>query len=249
MRAVLGLTATAVGAAWTAPALAPVVPPVAAALGVQRRLTAALPSGAVALTFDDGPHPQGTPAVLGVLAAHGARATFFMVGEQVERDHGLAREVAAAGHAVALHGYRHRNVLRVGPRALARDLDRGAALIARATGRGVDRYRPPYGIFSPAALVIARRRDWTPTLWSRWGRDWRRSTTPTRIAATATRGLRAGDVVLLHDADHYNARGSWRRTVAALPFVLDAIAAAGLRPVALEREQRHYPLSVAGRAA
>jgi peptidoglycan-N-acetylglucosamine deacetylase len=231
VRATLGLTAAAVGAAWTAPALAPVVPPVADALGIERRLAAA---GAVALTFDDGPHPQGTPAVLAVLAARRARATFFLVGEQVQRDPGLAREIAAAGHAVALHGHRHRNALRVAPRALADDLDRGADVIARATGVAVTRYRPPYGIFSPAALVVARRRGWAPTLWSRWGRDWRRFITPARIAATATDGLAAGDVVLLHDADHYNARDSWRRTVAALPAVLDAIEAAGLRPVAIE---------------
>jgi peptidoglycan/xylan/chitin deacetylase (PgdA/CDA1 family) len=221
------------GAAWTAPALAPVVAPVCTALGVQRRLDGPAATGAVALTFDDGPHPQGTPAVLEVLALRGARATFFLVGEQVARDPELARAIVAAGHTVALHGHRHRNLLRVGPRALAADLDRAAAVIAAATGETVTRYRPPYGIFSPAGLALARRRGWTPTLWSRWGRDWRRFTTPARIAATVTRDLAAGDVILLHDADHYSASGSWRRTAAALPLVLDAIAATGLATVAL----------------
>jgi peptidoglycan/xylan/chitin deacetylase (PgdA/CDA1 family) len=200
---------------------------------VQRRLDGAAAAGSVALTFDDGPHPQGTPAVLDVLAARGVRATFFLVGEQVARDPGLAREIAAAGHAVALHGHRHRNLMRVGPRALAADLDRAADVIATATGTAITRYRPPYGIFSPAGLALARRRDWAPTLWSRWGRDWRRFTTAERIAATVTRDLTAGDVLLLHDADHYSARDSWRRTVAALPLVLDAIAATGLAPVAI----------------
>jgi peptidoglycan/xylan/chitin deacetylase (PgdA/CDA1 family) len=233
VRATLGATAAAACAVWTAPALAPVAPPVCALLGVQRRLDGAVAAGSVALTFDDGPHPQGTPAVLEVLAARGVRATFFLVGEQVARDPGLAREIAAAGHAVALHGHRHRNLLRVGPRALAADLDRGAALIAAATSAPVTRYRPPYGIFSPAALALARRRGWTPTLWSRWGRDWRRFTTAQRIATTATRDLAAGDVLLLHDADHYSAPGSWRRTVAALPLVLDAVAASGLVTVAI----------------
>jgi peptidoglycan-N-acetylglucosamine deacetylase len=236
MRAVpptLGATAAAACAAWTVPALAPVVPPVCALLGVQRRLDGMAAAGSVALTFDDGPHPQGTPAVLDVLAAHGARATFFLVGEQVARDTGLAGEIAAAGHTVALHGHRHRNLLRVGPRALAADLDRAAALIGAATGARVTRYRPPYGIFSPAALALAHRRGWTPTLWSRWGRDWRRFTTAERVAATVTRDLAAGDVLLLHDADHYSASGSWRRTVAALPLVLDAIAATGLATVAI----------------
>jgi peptidoglycan-N-acetylglucosamine deacetylase len=105
-------------------------------------------------------------------------------------------------------------------------------VIAAATGERVTRYRPPYGIFSPAALALARRRGWTPTLWLLWGRDWRRFTTPERIAATVTRDLAGGDVVLLHDADHYSAPGSWRRTAAALPLVLDAIAAMGLVTVA-----------------
>ena len=74
----------------------------------------------MALTFDDGPHPQGTPAVLSALAAHGARATFFLVGEQVERRPALAREVHDAGHEVALHCHRHRNALRLTPAPGAR---------------------------------------------------------------------------------------------------------------------------------
>jgi peptidoglycan/xylan/chitin deacetylase (PgdA/CDA1 family) len=232
-RTTLAATGAAATAAWMAPALAPIAPAICAGFGVQRRLDRAAAAGAVALTFDDGPHPHGTVAVLDVLARYGARATFFLVGEQVARDRGLAREIAAAGHGIALHGHRHRNLLHVGPRALAADLDRAAALIEAATEEPVSRYRPPYGIFSPAGLAIARRRGWTPTLWSRWGRDWRRFATPERIAATATRDLGAGDVLLLHDADHYSAPGSWRRTVAALPLVLDAIAAEGLATVAI----------------
>jgi peptidoglycan/xylan/chitin deacetylase (PgdA/CDA1 family) len=187
----------------------------------------------VAITFDDGPHPQGTPAVLEALAARGARATFFLVGEQVRRWPAVAAEVAAAGHTIALHGDRHRLQLRVPPSALARDLDRGHATIAEATGVAPVLYRPPYGIFSPAGLAIARRRGWTPLLWSRWGRDWRRRITPRRIAAKVTEELRAGDVLLLHDADHYSAPDSWRRTVAALPLVLDEIERLGLRSTGL----------------
>jgi peptidoglycan-N-acetylglucosamine deacetylase len=121
----------------------------------------------------------------------------------------------------------------VPPRALAGDLDRGVAVIERATGAPVDRYRPPYGVFSPAGLALARRRGWEPTLWSRWGHDWRARISPARIAATAVTGLVAGDVLLLHDADHYSAPGCWRRTAAALPMILDAIADRGLRAVAI----------------
>jgi peptidoglycan/xylan/chitin deacetylase (PgdA/CDA1 family) len=218
------------GAAWALPALAPVVPLLAGPLGIA--LTVDSPGG-VALTFDDGPHPEGTPAVLEALAARGALATFFLVGEQVERRPALAAEIVAAGHTVELHGHRHRNLLRVPPRALARDLDRGAALVAEASGRAPRLHRAPLGIYSPAALAAVRARGWHPTLWSRWGRDWRRDATPQSIAARAADGLAPGDVVLLHDADYYSAAGSWRRTVAALPRILDAIEARSLRTVTL----------------
>ena len=222
--------ATGAAAAWAAPALAPVVPGVAAALRVPTRC--ALP-GAVAITFDDGPHPQGTPAVLAALAAADARATFFLVGEQVRRDPGLAAEVAAAGHAVAVHGDRHRNLLRLGPRALEDDLARAAATIAGATGAVPVLHRAPYGIYSPLALRAVRARGWTPLLWSRWGRDWTRRATATSVAATVADGVRGSDVLLLHDADDYSAPDCWRATVGALPRVLAAIGEAGLRPVAL----------------
>jgi peptidoglycan/xylan/chitin deacetylase (PgdA/CDA1 family) len=220
--------ATAAAIGWTMPALAPIVPAVAAALRIERRLAGA--SG-VALTFDDGPHPEGTPRVLEVLAGAGATATFFLVGEQVERRPALAAEIVSAGHAVALHGHRHRNLLRVPPRALADDLRRGSAILAAATGRTPTLYRPPYGIFSPAGLAYARRRGWRPLLWSRWGRDWAARATPGSIARLVTRDLAAGDVLLLHDADYYSVEGSWRQTVAALPRVLEEIGVRGLATV------------------
>jgi peptidoglycan/xylan/chitin deacetylase (PgdA/CDA1 family) len=194
-----------------------------------------LQGGAVALTFDDGPHPQGTPAVMEVLADRGVQATFFLVGEQVERRPALAAELVAAGHEVALHGHRHRAMLRLTAGAVAEDLDRGAAVVEEAAGVAVARHRPPYGIYTRRGLALARERGWEPVLWSRWGKDWRRLTTPERIARRLTSGTGAGDVLLLHDADYYSARDSWRRTVAALPRVLDDLARRGLTPFSLAR--------------
>lgn len=214
--------AGAAAAAWSAPALAPLVPSVAAVLRTARTLPSAAPT--VALTFDDGPHPRGTPAVLEVLREHGATATFFVVGEQVRRAGGLLDEIRAAGHALAIHGDRHRNQLRLAPWTVREDLARASA----AVGDHLPLHRPPYGIYSPAGLAAARARGWAPLLWSRWGHDWRHDVTPADIAAEVTTGLTAGDVLLLHDADDYSSPGSYRRTVAALPRVLDAIAAAGL---------------------
>ena len=182
----------------------------------------ALPGAAgVALTFDDGPHPECTPAVLALLEEAGARATFFLVGEQVERRPQLAARIVTAGHLVGLHGYRHRLQLRMSASQVAADLARGAAVIEDAVGEGRLRWhRPPYGIYSPAGLRAARETGLEPLLWSRWGKDWRKFTTPGRIAARATRALVPGDVILLHDADFYSSRHSHRRTVAALEMIL-----------------------------
>jgi peptidoglycan/xylan/chitin deacetylase (PgdA/CDA1 family) len=187
----------------------------------------------VGLTFDDGPHPEGTPAVLASLEQGGATATFFLCGEQVERDPGLAREISAAGHTVALHGHRHRNVLRLAPRTFVEDLERGIAVIEDAVGLRPEVYRPPYGIFSYPAIAEVRARALRPQLWSRWGHDWRADRSPAQIADEVAGTLIDGDVLLLHDADHYSEPGCWRGTAAALPVVLERIHAAGLRPVSV----------------
>jgi peptidoglycan/xylan/chitin deacetylase (PgdA/CDA1 family) len=197
-------------------ALAPVFPPAASGLGLPR----ALPAAGVALTFDDGPHPEGTPAILDLLARAGARATFFLVGEQVQRRPALAAEILAAGHVVGLHGYRHRLQLRQSRAQVQRDLALGAAALEDATGAAIAWHRPPYGIYSAPGLGAVRAAGWRPLLWSRWGKDWRRATTPARIAARATKSLSAGDVILLHDADFYSAHNSHRRTTDALPLIL-----------------------------
>ena len=170
----------------------------------------------MALTFDDGPHPEGTPAILELLARAGARATFFVVGEQVRRRPELVVEIAAAGHEVGLHGYRHRLQLRLSAAQIHEDTARGMAAIEDATGALATLHRPPYGIYSPAGLRAARGVGLRPLLWSRWGKDWRRFTTPNRIASRVLTGLLAGDVILLHDADFYSARHSHRRTASAL---------------------------------
>jgi peptidoglycan/xylan/chitin deacetylase (PgdA/CDA1 family) len=214
MRSALALAA----AGWSLPALAPVARPVARALGVPRTLDAP----AATLTFDDGPHPEGTPAVLEALGD--TRAIFFLVGEQVERNPSLAAEVAAAGHTIASHGHRHLNQLR---RLDVRDdLARAHDAIARATGSEPRLYRPPYGIFSWPGLRAARER-YELLLWSRWGHDWRARATPASIAAEVSADLGPGDVLLLHDADTYSAPGSHRRTAAALPRVLEALQSSG----------------------
>jgi peptidoglycan/xylan/chitin deacetylase (PgdA/CDA1 family) len=218
--------ATALSCYWL-PALATVWPGVRPLLGIADRLADAR---SVGLTFDDGPHPEGTPAVLEALAQAGVPGTFFLVGEHVARRPALAAEIAAAGHGIGLHCYRHRNLLRLAPRQLRDDLGRAEAAIADATGVAPRLYRPPYGVFSAAALLLARRRGWKPLLWTRWGRDWEPQATPASIVARLTARVRGGDVLLLHDADFYSVPGSWRRTADALPRLLGELEERELRP-------------------
>jgi peptidoglycan-N-acetylglucosamine deacetylase len=196
--------------------------PVASAAAASLRLPRTLPAGTtgIAITFDDGPHPEGTPAMLEMLSRARAHATFFMVGEQVARRPALAAEVAAAGHRVALHGFRHRLQLRTSPAAIEDDLRRGTDAIAAATGIVPDLHRPPYGIYSAHGLAAVRAAGMSPLLWSAWGRDWRKLTTPARIFARVEQKLSPGGVILLHDADFYSAAQSHRRTVQALGMIL-----------------------------
>ncbi|HEX4753562.1 MAG TPA: polysaccharide deacetylase family protein [Solirubrobacterales bacterium] len=227
-----GALAFAAAVPHAGPALAPIVPPVGRRLGIVLREECV---EGVALTFDDGPHPLGTQAVLEILREAGQQATFFLAGEQVEKRPALAAEIVAAGHRVELHCHRHRNQLRLTPRALLDDAERGRAAIEEATGQAIADYRPPYGIFSGAGLRAVRSRGWRPVLWSKWGRDWTKRATAESITRKATDGIRPGDIVLLHDADFYSARNSWERTASALPRILDELATRGLKSSALRR--------------
>ena len=205
-------------------------PRAALLLGVSDRVA---DRSAVALTFDDGPHPQGTPAVLDLLDERRVRATFFLVGEQVERRPALAAEIVARGHEVGLHSYRHRVATWLAPRAFRDELDRSASAIADAIGRVPTIYRPPRGVFTYSALFEVRRRGWRPVLWAADGRDWRRTSTPATISERIARRLDGGEVVLLHDSDFYSSAGAWTNTLRALPPLLGVMEAKGLTAVSL----------------
>jgi peptidoglycan-N-acetylglucosamine deacetylase len=211
------------------PGLAGAWPALRRPLGVEDRTAS---GRGCALTFDDGPHPQGTPAVLDALDRAGVRATFFLVGEQVLRSPALAREISDAGHGIALHCHRHRNLLRLTPRQVHEDIARAYAAIAEHTGCSPELYRPPYGVLNASALRLARARGWRTLLWSHWGRDWEARATPASITERVTAGAGPGAVLLLHDADDYSAPDSWQRTATALPRVLEALAERGLEAVA-----------------
>ncbi len=214
---------TALLAAHFLPAPAVGVPILRRALRIRDRVYG---RDAVGLTFDDGPHPEATPAVLEALG--GSTATFFLIGEQVEKHQGIAAQIVEAGHEAALHAFTHRNLLRLKPREARDDLLRGAAVIEDATGKAVRFFRPPYGYLSAAAYSLARREGWETVLWKRIGWDWTAAATPDSIVRHLTRGLRGGEILVLHDSDVYATPGSWRQTVAAVPLLLAELRARGL---------------------
>jgi peptidoglycan/xylan/chitin deacetylase (PgdA/CDA1 family) len=226
----VGAAAAAGVAGYWLPALSSVLPGLRGPFGVLDHIC---DTSRVALTFDDGPHPEGTPAVLEWLAGAGATATFFLVGEQVKRWPELAAEVAAAGHTIGLHAYRHDALSRLGPWRLSRDLDAATEVIQGATGRELRFCRAPKGIPTMADVVLARRHGREIVHWSSWGKDWKAAATPASIASLVLKNLRGGEIVLLHDADHYSAPGSWRRTVGALPLIREAMEERGLGFAAL----------------
>lgn len=192
----------------------------------------------VVLTFDDGPDPVGTPAVLDALAAHGASATFFVLMTRVRRFPALLERVRDEGHEVALHGVDHQRLSRFsGAEVRARTAAARAELEGLA-GRPVRWFRPPYGAQTPAAWLGVRRAGLVPVLWGPTTWDWRDVSQDERVAK-AQQGVRAGAVVLAHDAfaderDGAEATGGPLRAPAVdrgdlVDRVLTAYAARGLR--------------------
>ena len=218
-------TAAVLGAA-TAHAL-----PMARAHGPLRRFSPRFAGqgrpGGVALTFDDGPDPLGTPAVLDQLAELGWTATFFLLGSQLRAFPDVARDVVAAGHEIAVHGDQHRSHLIRTPADVHRDLARALADISEVTGTRPRWYRAPYGHFSAGTLRAAAAVGLEPVVWTSWGRDWRGGPAE-EVLRHVVRGLGDGGTVLLHDSDCTSEPGSWRATLGALPPLVAALREQGL---------------------
>jgi peptidoglycan/xylan/chitin deacetylase (PgdA/CDA1 family) len=189
----------------------------------------------IALSFDDGPDPVSTPYFLDLLAARGVAATFFLLGHHAARERSLVRDLAEAGHEVAVHGWTHECLALVPPRRIARELARTREVLEETTGTPVRWYRPPYGVLTAAGLWAAGRAGLRTVLWSAWGVDWSAGATPTTIVRRVSHAVRPGGTVLLHDTDRTSAPGSWRRTLAATAALLDGWEDAGV-PVGPLRE-------------
>ncbi len=186
----------------------------------------------VVMTFDDGPDEDGTPQVLDALDAAGIKATFFVVGEQLMRGHGLARRAAMAGHELALHGFTHRRHADLIPPDARDELPRGVGAFEAVTGSKPRFFRPPYGRFSEHSYKACTAMELQPVYWSAWGLDWE-AIPAERIVDLAVRDISDGAILVLHDSARYAKRESAAPTAQALPAILAAAADRGLTAVTL----------------
>lgn len=190
----------------------------------------------VALTFDDGPDPATTPDVLDLLAAHGARATFFVVGRTVDEHPELVARMVAEGHLLANHTYDHAPLEQLTRSEVADQIARGRAAISRFAG-GPRYLRPPRGYTSRTVAAVARQLGERQVFWSCCLDSTRAPSDAARGVALAA-GLGRGDIVLLHDGGRTT--GRWgqsydrRPTVAGLATLLEGLGRSGLQAVTLD---------------
>jgi peptidoglycan-N-acetylglucosamine deacetylase len=190
--------------------------------------------GQAVLTFDDGPDssPGETSTVLDALDSAGAKATFFLVGEQIAEAPGLVAEIVGRGHEVGVHGQRHFRHDRVPAEESVADIEAGHATLVAAAGSTPRFYRPPYGKLSPAGAETCRRLGLEVAYWSTWGLDWE-PLSGDRIARRVNRDLDDGAVVLLHDSARYAVRPSAIETARAIDAIAARASALGLDLVTL----------------
>lgn len=184
-------------------------------------------SSSIALTFDDGPHPEHTRRILDVLDDYGAKATFFVLGSKAERHPECIEEIVARGHELGIHGFEHDRLLSLrSPDRIQQELERAIAVIERITGARPTMLRPPLGHVSPRTETAASNLDLELVAWSVRGRDGLANATAAGVTERVLRGLRPGAIVLLHDAAERDDRTPV--AIEALPAILRAAAGQGL---------------------
>jgi peptidoglycan/xylan/chitin deacetylase (PgdA/CDA1 family) len=200
---------------------------------ITRLPAAAAARGEWALTIDDGPDAELTPAVLDLLGDHGVRATFFCIAERAKANPALMREIVARGHCVQNHSLRHRHDFSLlGPRALARELEAAQDILANQTGVRPHAFRAPAGLRNPLLDPVLHRLGLHLVSWTRRGFDTRDSDA-TRVLGRLTRCLAGGDILLLHDGGVRPARAGQAVALRVLPPLLARCRHAGLRAVTL----------------
>lgn len=175
---------------------------------------------AVALTFDDGPHPKLTPQLLDILKKENVPATFFMLGEQVEKFPDIAKMVADQGYEIGNHSYTHSKFTKLGRDEIRKEINDTQEIIERATGRHPVLFRAPYGAVNSTVKDELLKADLELTGWAIDPEDWKRGKTSDGIADFIVKHASAGDIILLHDIHS--------QSVGAVTAVIEGLRAKGL---------------------
>lgn len=197
----------------------------------------------VALTIDDGPHPEYTPRLLKILKQAGVHATFFVVGMMAEQHPDLVRAEVADGHEIGTHTYSHQDLRKLRPDQVKQEIMQGGAAVKRITGKTPNILRPPYGFYDKYDVHCTNALGYTLVLWSLHSGD-SQGLKPDRIYERVRRAQN-GDIILMHDGFGYTPR--------ALPTVLQILKNRGFRFVTVEemlqREVQLRPQAITAKAA
>ena len=188
-----------------------------------------------AITFDDGPLPGATDAILDTLAELRAPATFFVIGRAAERWPALVKRMHDDGHTVANHTYDHwRHAMWRGVWYWQEQIERTDLVIERIIGRRPAMFRPPFGVRTPINKWVIHRSGHACVMWTRRAMDGVR-TTPEKIERRLLATAADGDVLVLHDGRELKSTRDFMPTVRALPRVIRAFRERGLEPSPLPR--------------
>lgn len=196
---------------------------------------AAARRGEIAVTFDDGPHPEVTPMVLDILDRYGVKASFFCVGEKAAAHPDIVREIVRRGHAIENHSMRHSGFFGFyGPVALRRDIGAAQAVLGGIAGRPPRFFRAPMGIRNPMLDPVVTRMGLRYISWTRRGFD-TVARDPEVVLKRLLDGLGGGDILLLHDRRSVHGNPI---VLTVLPALLEKLSATGLKPVSLTMAMR-----------
>jgi peptidoglycan-N-acetylglucosamine deacetylase len=195
--------------------------------------SAAVRAAQIAITIDDGPHPDVTPVVLDILDRSSAQATFFCIGKAIQAHPALAREIIRRGHSIENHSYSHRHDFSIlGPAGLTQEIALAQQIISETTGQSPLYFRAPAGLRSPLLDPVLQKLDLKLVSWTRRGFD-TITTNPRKVQERLEHQLGAGDILLLHDGNAASAPSGVPIVLEVLPRLLETGRERGFSMVSL----------------
>jgi len=187
----------------------------------------------VALTFDDGPYSPYTEQVLDILQEYNVPATFFLVGENVEKNPELVRRIVREGHQIGNHTYHHVDLLKGDSKTIAEEIDRTSTAISKITGITPHLVRPPHGFRDPVVMGIMAERGLKVVEWSVMSRDWTNPGVEAIVDRTVSK-VKNGSIILLHDGDGISSQASRIQSVEAARRIIQTLQAEGYQFVTVD---------------